>query len=130
MRTFTALICCLYMLAPTSAIAQQGESCDANPRWLLVTVVRGEFWMKPESGDTKTEHFNEERLQLVDRCHADIFTVLHYRDEDENIAAEIRWAYMSDKTGEVSSWSKIWVKESLQDICRVMRDCEDATSRP
>ena len=91
MRTFTALICCLYMLVPTSAIAQQDESCDANPRWLLVTVVRGEFWLKPQSGDTKAEHFNEERLQLVDRCQADIFTISHYRGTDENIATEIEW---------------------------------------
>ena len=40
MRIFTVLIFCLYMLVPTFAIAQQDESCDANPRWLLVTVVQ------------------------------------------------------------------------------------------
>ena len=48
MRTFTTLICCLYILAPTFAIAQQDESCDANPRWLLVTVFQSGFWMKDE----------------------------------------------------------------------------------
>ena len=130
MRIFTVLIFCLYMLVPTFAIAQQDESCDANPRWLLVTVVQSEVWMKPnnekkvELVDQLSDYSSGERLQLVDRCYGDTFDISHYSGSKENIAAEINWAFYSS-TQELKSWYRIWVKESLQDICQAMQDCAD-----
>ena len=67
MRTFTALIFCLYMLVPTFAIAQQDESCDANPRWLLVTVLAA----ADNFEDGNTEIALKDELRLVDRCEID-----------------------------------------------------------
>ena len=124
MRTFTALICCLYMLAPTSAIAQQGESCDANPRWLLVTVVSA-----VDSFGTESE-YDGEYLSMVDRCEGDTFNIRAYSGSAEGIATEIAWTYLSTDRSKTNDWVRLWVKESLQDICRAMWDCSDATSRP
>ena len=116
------------MLAPTSAIAQQDESCDANPRWLLVTVVRSAGRLPGE--DEKTQYSGEERLELVDRCAGDSFGISEHQGESEDIESEIWWTIVSQVTGETMAWTKIWVKESLHDICRAVRDCADATSRP
>ena len=54
MRTFTALIFCLYVLAPTFSLARgdKEEPCDANPRWLLVTVLEAEHYKKKKGEKT------------------------------------------------------------------------------
>ena len=129
MRTFIAFIFCLYMLVPTFAIAQQEESCDANPRWLLVTVVASKFWIKSDSDDEPRDQYYGGKLELVDRC--DITSISPYEDtaDKRSIATEILKMFRSE-TGEIISWSRLWVKESLQDICQSMQDCADVTSRP
>ena len=125
MRTFTALIFCLYMLVPTFAIAQQDESCDANPRWLLVTVLAAADNFVDEKAK---EVARAEHLRHVDRCIINSISTAT-DGSDPRISSEILMVFNSEPVEE-SLWVRLWLKESLQDICRAMRDCEDTTSRP
>ncbi len=140
MRTFITLITCLYILAPTFAIAQKDESCDANPRWLLVTVLAEETWSRSDEKDQleRVPEFThtEERLKLLDRCEIEIFSAyrklpgsLEYPGASDDAVATTITDY-TQANGKTERLTQLWVKESLQDICRAMRDCEDTTSRP
>ncbi len=135
MRTFTTLICCLYMLAPTFAIAQQDESCDANPRWLLVTVLQSGFWMEDEEGVLKRfppndndqdDSYPEGKLWLVDRCE-DVDIHSHTGEPNAPSTTRINISTFSDR-GILESVTRLWVKESITEICSSVRDCADATS--
>lgn len=128
MRPFMILTLYLSLLAPTFSIAQQKKPCDASPRWLLVTVVQSAMWIKNISKGDKPQYSDNERLELVDRCEGDVFSIQHHSGPEKGVAAEIRQVTIRD--GETIAWVRFWVKESLRDICRAMRDCGDSTSGP
>ena len=139
MRTFIAFACCLFLIAPATAIAQKEKSCDASPRWLLVTVVAQKVWIKSDETD-QLEPFQaltrtDEHLNLLDRCGVKVFSdyTIHQGsskypgDSDDNVATEITDHTQSN--GKTTSLEILWVKESLQEICAAVRDCADATSK-
>ncbi|MDE0293896.1 MAG: hypothetical protein OXI93_06870, partial [Bryobacterales bacterium] len=80
----------LSLLAPTFSIAQQKKPCDASPRWLLVTVVQSAMWIKNISKGDKPQYSDNERLELVDRCEGDVFSIQHHSGPEKGVAAEIR----------------------------------------
>lgn len=129
MRPFMILTLCLALLAPTFSSAQQDKSCDASPRWLLVTVVRSASWFKTTSKVEEADYSGEEKLWLVDRCGDDLFNITSYSGPEKGIATEIM-SMTTSHDGEALAWTRLSVKESLHDICRAMRDCGDATSKP
>ena len=136
MRTFIAFACCLFLIAPATAIAQKEKSCDASPRWLLVTVVAQKHWINSDETDqlepvpvfTRTD----EHLKLLDRCGVKVFSDYTINqeypgDSDDNVATEI--TDLTQSNGKATSLGILWVKESLQEICAAVRDCADATSK-
>ena len=136
MRTFIAFACCLFLIAPATAIAQKEKSCDASPRWLLVTVVAQKYWIKSDETD-QLEPFpagtsTDEHLKLLDRCGVKVFSDYqgsskYPGDSDDNVATEITDHTQSN--GKTMGFGIFWVKESLQEICAAVRDCADATSK-
>lgn len=126
------------LLLATSAVLPQSESCDANPRWLLVTVLAEETWLRSEEKDQLERipafTHTEERLKLLDRCEIEIFSAyrklpgtLEYPGASDGAVATTITDYIQ-ANGKTESMNHLWVKESLQDICRVMKDCEDTTN--
>ena len=115
------------LLLATSAVLPQSESCDANPRWLLVTVVRADSWLVAASDGLHT--YDRERLELVDLCDYDDFSFDDTRFDGRTDSTLITLMDFSVNQ-ELTFRKRLWVKESLQDICRVMKDCEDTTNQP
>ena len=117
-----------------TGLVQAERPCDADPRYLLVTVVAENIWFgneetgklekRPDLSWTKPP-----RPVLLDRC------------DDVNFynATSPSPQFPSDQIGqsegtvlqyegsEVKSMRIMRIKESLSDICRVMEDCGDAT---
>ena len=74
----------------------------------------------------------EERLALLDRCEIYLFsayrpTLRAYPGSNEAAVATIATT-STRANGKIVGLTEHWVKESLQDICRVMKDCEDTTN--
>ena len=98
------------------------KACEANPRWLLVTVVEQELLMEDDEVGFKrsdTFSYSVERKELLDRC--EISLIDEARKEVANASAKIT----QSSPGVLIYF---YVKESLQDICSVLPDCADATS--
>ena len=124
----------------TLAPAFAEEPCDANPRWLLVMVVKQESWWKPvnkenselERVDALSYRLDKERLELVDRCENKFVSIrIDHDDSEKNAETKITQYRQSWQKKEwvLESTYTIWIKESLHDLCRAMRDCADATFR-
>ncbi len=119
---YKALLTLLLLTLPSLASAQE-ETCDAKPRWLLVTVVQDRDNI---GGETKTATWPEGELRLVDRCQADHFSVTSASKQDPGLTLISK--FYTDSKGKISTFVDLWVKESLHDICLAMRDCADATA--
>ena len=74
--TKAATAVCLCLLTATLAQAEKVKSCDAKPRWLLVTVLAFEFHItglqnkqgENISVDPTPKIYPKGTLRLLDRC--------------------------------------------------------------
>ena len=111
------LVLAAVVLEPIPVVAQNAP-CDADPRWMVVTVVQAEA-IDHESNSVRTfDHLAG--LRILDRCR-----IVHIAElvGNESAAAQIQMRHdaISDTT------QLLLVKEPVQDICMAMRDCGDAT---
>ena len=99
-------------LAPAPADAQEG-TCNARPRWLVVTVVSG----MTESASGSVSEWNTTGARLVDRCR---ITSMFEISTDGPVKTEI---HVRDSGG----FHAIAIAESVHDICAAVDDCANAT---
>lgn len=98
------------------------KACEANPRWLLVTIVKQEVLLEDDEGDYKRSDalsYSVERKELLDRCKIALI------DEARNNVANASTKITQSSPGALMY---LYVKESLQDICSVLPDCADVTA--
>ena len=138
-RWISAFIVWLLLCLSTPAIAQRGESCDAKPRWLLVTVLELDYYTPSKSKDGSGLRKHEAasgkipngRLQMIDRCGNGIIQMSDNNGigpgEGKPGKAIIEHSLYSEG-GEITTLVRYFVKESMADLCRAMKDCADATS--
>ena len=116
-----------------TGLVQAEKPCDADPRYLLVTGVAAHTWLRNDETD-KLEmrpelSWTTPRLLLLDRCNnINFFNASHPSVDfpDEKIAkSQAHIAVYND--GKILARTNTRIKESMSDICRVMKDCGDAT---
>ena len=103
-------------LAPVHVVAQDAP-CDADPRWLLVTLLENRITY--ESGEHLDAALGQ---QVLDRCE-----IVSIKQENP-ISEPIRSTIMIRPHGDILLW-EMTARESPQDICAAVRDCGDATLR-
>ena len=110
-----ALVLATVVLEPVQVVAQEAP-CDADPRWLLVTLIENRI------RNTGTgEHLGlAVGQQILDRCRIE-------RIIQKNPIAEPPRSTIMMRTNDDSSVWEMTATESPQDICRAVRDCGDAT---
>ena len=138
-RWISAFIVWLLLCLSTPAIAQRGESCDAKPRYILVTVLELDFYTRSQSKDgsglVKHEAISGKipngRLQMIDRCGNGVIQM----SDNNGIGSgkgkpgkAIIEDFLYSEGGEIRTLLRYFVKESMADLCRAMKDCSDATS--
>ena len=122
------LLSCLPVFAQSSGEAP-GKGCNANPRWILVTVVDREYYTKEDGILKKTEVLSwsspKGDFVLVDRCEVTSITSIY--DARRRGFSKDAIKYKSEIYTDSGGLEVFRVKESLQDLCRAMKDCVDAT---
>ena len=123
MRIILAGVLLLGMVGPAAA---QDDDCDADPRWLVVTVVYSRIASGGEGFDTATG------VRTVDRC--DVDTMSEVDPDKENPILRRMWnagarteLFGGDGPDTWSYW--YYVRETIHDICAVLNDCADATEQ-
>ena len=116
-----------------TGLVQAEKHCDADPRYLLVTVLAEHTWIRNIETDKleKESNFSSAtpRPVLLDRCDNIDFVNASNPSvyfPDERIAKSEVSEYVSEGR-KIKTWKLMRVKESLSDLCRVMKDCGDAT---
>ena len=124
MRTTVIVFIAVGVWLPGLAHAQD-STCDAEPRYLVVTVVgsdtvrdgeRDEFWTDADVG-----------TYMLDRCRisqSQPFRTYPARERPD-LADEAQASFMIYRDADSFTW--YYVRESLHDICAVLADCADAT---
>lgn len=102
-------------------LAAQDAACDAEPRWLTVTVVGSEF-IDAEGEVSELFRDGNQGAQMLDRCRGYISISEDRRIRPGGVSqANIDISYRD------GSLRFYFVKESVQDICAAVSDCADAT---
>ena len=104
-------------------VEAQDKPCDARPRWLVVTVVRGDLYVRAEddAGWEKSEVFSKETgAQMLDRCVASWSGI-----EESDAEPPIQSVFSVQGA---DSFFTYYVAETVQEICAVLDDCGDATT--
>ena len=117
----TVSVFVLVLLALSIPAAGQSGSCNADPRWLLVTVIFRQDALKLED-EWKWSDSSVTRRALIDRCEITYIGSTEGEVDQYPPSATRMTLGLSD-----SSFSYLWVLESLQDICLAVSDCVDAT---
>ena len=125
------LIAGLLLFATLPAHAQ--ESCDAKPRWLLVTVLETDWYARSEDDDGKFDRKGyplsgktpDGSLNMIDRCSGTV--LMSINPSPESKPGKTLLTVLHYEGPRPSGQIQYWVKESLQDLCRAMKDCGDAT---
>ena len=138
-RWISAFFVWLLLYLSTPAIARRGESCDAKPRYILVTVLELDYFARSKSKDGSGLRKHEAasgkipsgRLQMIDRCGDGIIQMSNNNGigpgKGKPGKSIIEDSLYSDG-GEIRTLIRYFVKESMADLCRAMNDCADATS--
>ena len=96
-------------------VVAQDSPCDADPRWLLVTVIESRIYR------ATGEHVDlAVGQQLLDRCGIEGIV------QTNPISEPPRSTIVMRTDSDSARW-EITARESPQDICRALRDCGDAT---
>ena len=105
-----------------------GEPCDARPRWLVVTIVRLDWYSQRGDGEglEKQEPLSGDvvgggRSEMLDRCNGTWLISDKTSFEEHPIQSEI-------SINAPDSTLVYGVVESVQEICAVLDDCGNATS--
>ena len=116
-----------------TGLVQAEKPCDADPRYLLVTAVAERSWYRnKESGEMEERtgaSWSKPRPILLDRCENIKFSNAYHPSPyfpDEKIAQSGADVFGYEGS-QLKSMRKIRIKESMSDICWVMKDCGDAT---
>ena len=112
------VVACLIVGASRPAVAQE-EECRFGEGWLLVTAQMS--WTSDIRGDEIRSSYNEERKGpiLITLCEINqIWTPAH---ETGGTALDLR-------APQGVSY-RLFVEESLKDICGALPNCRDATRR-
>ena len=135
MRTLASILLALAVIPAADAQITGGKkrddllgtidykACEANPRWLLVTVVEQKGWTQQDDGEFKPSEvfsYRGEVRELIDRC--EISSI----GESGSLSANSRARIIKSSPGALIH---VYVKESLTDICGVLPDCADASVR-
>ncbi len=115
-----------------TGLVQAEKPCDADPRYLLVTVVAQHVWyenLESKKFELRPEmSSNKPRPVLLDRCENIRFynaNIPSQQFPDDKVSQSE--ATVLRKLNKSQSMKIIRIKESMSDICRVMKDCGDAT---
>ena len=111
----------------------QDSRCDAQPRWLAVTVVSG---TTIGLGDRPIQAVTG--VQLVNRCEDTRLTFVSELDPtshggdgaeafDQGAKSRLHFYYI--RSDDDAIFRVLFVKETVQQLCAAMDDCGDATVR-
>ena len=123
--TSRLLLTCTMVCA--SPVAAQEPSCDADPRWLVVTVVASR--MSNDDGEMEYVREDGERVPfrdfslgalMLDRCEG-------YYGFGSAGAEAFTGAQTTVSIRGGTTNTFYYVRESVHDICAAISDCADAT---
>ena len=106
-------------LAALQDVALRAQ-CDANPRWLLVTVTDVSYVNFRTTERTDVDVLN--RQQMIDRCEVD-------KVDEQSTSQSAVLTITAAGTPVPDSFTLLFVDETPQEICAAVRDCADATKR-
>lgn len=121
------------VLTQTVPADAQESACDAQPRWLAITVVSG---TTIGIGDRPIQ--SSTGVQLADRCEdtkltfvSELDPISHGGDGAEAFAqgAKSRLHFYYIRSDDDVVFRVLFVKETVQQLCAAMHDCGDATAR-
>ena len=105
-------------------VEAQDKPCDARPRWLVVTVVRSDLYVRAEddAGWKKSEVFSKDEMgaQMLDRCVGSWSGV-----GESDAEPPIQSVFSVQGADSVFTY---YLAETVQEICAVLDDCGDATT--
>lgn len=126
------LVVLIFLVLLTGHV-QAEKSCDADPRYLLVTVTGRQLLFK----NAKTTKFEEvklpekftKRIELLDRCDGYTFSHTPYptKEFENDDMGNTTATKLTYEDGGAHSIERLRIRESLSDLCRAMKDCVDAT---
>ena len=123
MRTATIAFIAVGVWLPGLAHAQD-STCDAEPRYLVVTVVGSETVRDGQ----RDEFFRDagRGVNMIDRCGGATVQIGQSAPGDRPDLADLAQATIVVHY-DSEDFTIYWVRESLHDICAVLADCADAT---
>ena len=125
--------CCV---CPRQPLHRGANPCDAKPRYILVTVLELDFYTRSQSKDgsglVKHEAISGKipngRLQMIDRCGNGVIQM----SDNNGIGPgkgkpgkAIIEDFLYSEGGEIRTLLRYFVKESMADLCRAMKDCSE-----
>ena len=123
-RTLLAAVLLLTSLGQASA----QEQCDADPKWLVVTVVDGTGRLGDQNLTVGTGARFLRRCEIV---YIGTLKETEYYADSYNRArdAGAQTVINTSNTG-AESFTQYFVKETVHAICAAVNDCADATAKP
>ena len=110
------------MVACAWPVAAQEASCDADPRWLAVTVLQSRMSHDGKeaqlAGGQPFRDFNL-GVQMLDRCVGD----LQIGSTEGGTVLGVQTSVVIQQG---TTTTVYYVRESVQDICAAVSDCADA----
>ena len=119
------LVAALVMAALAFPLVAQ-EPCDADPRWLVVTVAGVRMIdseLQPIGDEEPTEMISG--VTVLDRCGRGTLTI--HEDEGELRDLGRGRANIWTRHEGIDGYWIYYVRESVHDVCAVLADCVDAT---
>ena len=124
MRTAVIVFIAVGVWLPGLAHAQDSV-CDAEPRYLVVTVVGSDAVREGERDEFFTDA--DVGAYMLDRCRTSQSQpfLTFPASERPDLADEAQASFMIN--WDADSFIRYYVRESLHEICAVLADCADAT---
>lgn len=121
-RTLLAAVLLLTSLGQAGA----QEQCDADPKWLVVTIIDGEGRMGDQDLAVSTG------TRFLQRCNIVYIAALketEYYAESYNRARDAGARTVINTSNTLAeSFTQYFVKETVHAICAAVNDCADATA--
>ena len=97
------------------------DSCDADPRWIVVTIV-GSVLLDPDGEPVPEMEDAGQGARMLDRC--EIIQIAEVRQARVGGNSQ---ALIQVSQGPGTTTTLWYVRESVEEICAAMDDCGDAT---
>ena len=128
MRALIVVASFLLASLPHAEVAAQGGSCNAKPRWIVVTVVAG-YTVSELETPTAWENLG---ARAVDRCA--ILEMFEINRLDQRFARGVGDEFVGAKAalrlhGGAGVSYELQISESVHDICAAVDDCANATGQ-